>query len=903
MPTIVDSLRTVGAAPKAEGVANDIDEIHDHNELVRRKQLIRRNLPHLIGPFEQFLRSDDHDSSPPLFDLFRECRTQRSIDRTLRRIFDTQGPETSLDEREVRRALKDHRQDILPRALDRFDSPEQSWAWGIAPIEEAGSTVLGLVNRAFDLNQRRRGRSISEDDKADARDKQLSSAKQAVHAALKETEAIRTIDDQYWRDRADQWNANTNPYAAWPYVRDGAGDRADVLTKLQHAHADIAEALINVAPTIRTVARAAGWTDPTGNGEDIVIVAHTDERSDVAIVIHVDHDDHDNGGSGGGRNAPGTRAGGRGAERATDLIDELQTLWTPGFTTEQQQHRLLLHHVASTVLLDDPTPREQPSEIMQVSWNAENELDPRPAADKLAGPEFARFGAFVKPSWRANDWMWGRMDGAAQLVRLLVEPVRWYDLGHSSTKVKHDLGLPDDPIIDAELRFLDHDSDPERDPPQLAKTTQRLRAELQRRIAIDELPRVAHAVRRSAAMGSSPPNWEEFPDAVDAAFAAHPDGTRPDPDVVTIKDLVRSCEIGTETAGSELGSDTTVQLGTRAIAVAANALTGANAGLGVAATPLKPLRPVIRAASSVASLMSHPSRFARALMALVLAVAGALLGVGLVTDVVPPLLTATSLVVFVAAIVIALLRSHSTGIALVLVAFAIPIGLAIVGDQLENVLYSTAPASDPIALPATGEITVDGDAVVTVSQPNGDDTLDQDLALPAGTTLSITSGTATVTATDRTGVVDWKRYGFIGNGPDGWPEVLPVLTVANVALLIGGIMLVWWGLRRRKHPPERTLLRTPVVWWKFLMAGFAAIALITVTSWLGSTLLTGTVPADQASGDGVKGFVMWSARRLGEWQLPVLVIALAFIGASIGTGLDQLLHARNRRVAGPSSGK
>ncbi len=201
MPTIVDSLRTVGAAPSAEGVANDIDTIHDHNELVRRKQLIRRNLPDLIGPLEKFLRSDDDDFSPPLFDLFRKCRTQRSIDHTLRRIFGTQGPESSLDEREVRRALKAHREDILPRALGRFDSAQQSWAWGIAPIEEAGSTVLGLVNQAFDLNQRRRRRSIGEDAEADARDENLSAAKQAVHHALNRTEAIRDIDEQYCRRR------------------------------------------------------------------------------------------------------------------------------------------------------------------------------------------------------------------------------------------------------------------------------------------------------------------------------------------------------------------------------------------------------------------------------------------------------------------------------------------------------------------------------------------------------------------------------------------------------------------------------------------------------------------------------------------------------------------------------
>ena len=39
--------------------------------------------------------------------------------------------------------------------------------------------------------------------------------------------------------------------------------------------------------------------------------------------------------------------------------------------------------------------------------------------DKLAGVELAHFGAFLKRSWRANDWMWGRLDAAERLVRLL----------------------------------------------------------------------------------------------------------------------------------------------------------------------------------------------------------------------------------------------------------------------------------------------------------------------------------------------------------------------------------------------------------------------------------------------------------------------------------------------------
>ena len=41
---------------------------------------------------------------------------------------------------------------------------------------------------------------------------------------------------------------------------------------------------------------------------------------------------------------------------------------------------------------------------------------------KLAGNELGNFSAFLDATWRENDWMWGRLDAAAGLVELLLEP-------------------------------------------------------------------------------------------------------------------------------------------------------------------------------------------------------------------------------------------------------------------------------------------------------------------------------------------------------------------------------------------------------------------------------------------------------------------------------------------------
>ncbi|MCI2417734.1 patatin-like protein [Saccharopolyspora sp. K220] len=44
--------------------------------------------------------------------------------------------------------------------------------------------------------------------------------------------------------------------------------------------------------------------------------------------------------------------------------------------------------------------------------------------DKIRGVDMGSFGAFLSAKWRANDWMWGRLDAAAGLVGLLADPVR-----------------------------------------------------------------------------------------------------------------------------------------------------------------------------------------------------------------------------------------------------------------------------------------------------------------------------------------------------------------------------------------------------------------------------------------------------------------------------------------------
>ncbi len=42
------------------------------------------------------------------------------------------------------------------------------------------------------------------------------------------------------------------------------------------------------------------------------------------------------------------------------------------------------------------------------------------ATGKIAGVQLGHFGAFLRASWRANDWMWGRLDGSNNLIDIML---------------------------------------------------------------------------------------------------------------------------------------------------------------------------------------------------------------------------------------------------------------------------------------------------------------------------------------------------------------------------------------------------------------------------------------------------------------------------------------------------
>ncbi len=94
---------------------------------------------------------------------------------------------------------------------------------------------------------------------------------------------------------------------------------------------------------------------------------------------------------------------------------------------------------------------------------------------KLTGIILGHFGGFYRYSWRANDFMWGRLDAATRIVDMLVDPARAAAVGaeECARSLASALVPEGDDRLATERRWLVHEAlhDAVRDPPPVGETT------------------------------------------------------------------------------------------------------------------------------------------------------------------------------------------------------------------------------------------------------------------------------------------------------------------------------------------------------------------------------------------------------------------------------------------------
>ena len=96
-----------------------------------------------------------------------------------------------------------------------------------------------------------------------------------------------------------------------------------------------------------------------------------------------------------------------------------------------EEDRIILRLLAldaGTRLLADGTPvgANLPVRLGELTLRAEHPWARFSIApeDKAAGLQLARFGGFLKRSWRMNDWTWGRLDAVTMLCQMVLDPRR-----------------------------------------------------------------------------------------------------------------------------------------------------------------------------------------------------------------------------------------------------------------------------------------------------------------------------------------------------------------------------------------------------------------------------------------------------------------------------------------------
>lgn len=192
--------------------------------------------------------------------------------------------------------------------------------------------------------------------------------------------------------------------------------------------------------------------------------------------------------------------------------------------------------------------------------------------DKVRGSDLGNFGAFLSAKWRANDWMWGRLDATSALVDLLADGPRWVQRHAGSDELGDELQAVVSRPTTAELGELD-EARIRQWRTFLAELWSRhageVRAELD---ALFAAPEDEHPLTATRGMLTERLQWtvaaDEMPFVAEVAPGADPQvsggsdagATAPDPERLT--EQVRAYDVGVQRFG-DLGERRALGMATR----------------------------------------------------------------------------------------------------------------------------------------------------------------------------------------------------------------------------------------------------------------------------------------------------------------------------------------------------
>ena len=361
----------------------------------------------------------------------------------------------------------------------------------------------------------------------------------------------------------------------------------------------------------------------------------------------------------------GSAAGGRTARDSRSRSYGESLKWVHGLGLDQADLskesllvRLLHLEVAATALGDEVnTGTTQPVELVQLSAQTANGFAEysRTADDKLGGWSVNRFGGFLKRSWRANDWTWGRVDAATVLCRTVLQPSRirrtarltGYRTGNPAERAEATLKELVNHLFDEErpdlqpllveaqhelTNVFDEDNVDEGDLPASLPALAGLFARaLHEQIVVEELPAIATAIRADKVEGGYQRSRGEVFLASESALLARLEQSGPLDAAQRTRALnaFDSAGIGREPLREESSSDMSIRTATTAAAVVTTVLSSGRSGLKAISPVTRAVRGLMMLPYWVVTGLTSKGGLTRTLSVLALALGGTLLALSL----------------------------------------------------------------------------------------------------------------------------------------------------------------------------------------------------------------------------------------------------------------------------------
>lgn len=679
---MTDSLLTL---PRAQSIARELAELEQHNRDVADRRQVRSHLDQLAGADPDERRG----LAASLYSSYRERRIQRASAYLLRvadrqGLFDTPTPSALAGSDGVpawsraeftsafgRAAARDELPFVPPVASLATATPSaaEPWRFGLATAERLAFVALDVLQRAMWVTP------VTEHDLR----RQLRAARGEVHGWVELLRGLRADDGTFWsaaftrlprppavssrrNEELTGWLRRTA--SQWP-VLDPADDgrrSPEAARSREVAVAEAAEARHEARLALESVV----WK---------LVEILRDRRAVLGAAVD----------AGAGSPVP------RMHEEAAALGRLLALILPPptAATTDHAQaeaaqrdadaimERLTILEVLH-LLFAPQTEVEQSVDLMQISgWTPNTFGGPASPSTKLAGAKLGHFGAFYKHSWRVNDWIWGRLDGATRACQLVLSPDRLRQLDFPvaeavaaveaaalgpATADPHDAADRawlasrfDASGCAEELAYLDDVDLPV--PPSLPRCAAAIARRVHLGILREELPKLIAAVGTDEAAGALRQSRGAELRARYQAAAEHAGPDRPIP-AAALVEMFAGCGLGDETVADDAGSDLFAETVSAASLVGVSVVHAPTSGFGPARAIARSMRGLLLVMYALVIGSVRGSRFGNFAVAAALAAGGALLAVGFLVDRAPALVGNLGAVLVLGGITTAAVRSR-----------------------------------------------------------------------------------------------------------------------------------------------------------------------------------------------------------------------------------------------------